>query len=159
MLSLIQGTKTLGIALMHFYLFIFFSIPETTVCSCTGQGENILPVHKNFHLLKQGFVIQWIELFQVFLVPNWYVANQINIKCSRKWLHLKWWNLVLLHSSQIPVVLSLCMSVDYSIGLFPFEKCRFLISLIWFLHIRSCYKFQIRLKQNLISFLFLNRTA
>lgn len=45
------------------------------------------------------------------------------------------------------------------LAFFPSEKCRFLISLIWFLHIRSCYKFQIRLQQNQISFLFLNRTA
>lgn len=53
------------------------------------------------------------------------------------------------------------MSVDLLCWLFFFfssEKYRFLISLIWFLHFRSYYKFQIRLQDNQISFLCLNRT-
>lgn len=50
------------------------------------------------------------------------------------------------------------MSLDLFCWLFIPLKYRFLIWLIWFLHFRLCYKFQIRLQENQIHSLFFNST-
>lgn len=143
----------------------FLSITKIPARCCAGQSEYITIGNECMRIFTFWSGDLWSHdlntSLSVFLVPNWSISNNINVKCSRKLVYVIsndriWFSYIHLRFQLF--CLCVCLWI-YSVGFFSSEKCRFLISLIWLLHIRSCYKFQIRLQQNQISFLFLNRTA
>lgn len=137
-------------------------IAKSLTCSEIWAFRQQEWVLKNFCLLKWRFMIHWLEPFpfryswfptdlqQIPLmlnVPgNQCVSSQMTESCLATFIS----------DSSCFVSVHVCGFI--LLAFFSSEKYSFLISLILFLHFRSCYmKFQIKLQENQFSFLCLNR--